>query len=146
MGLSVPQYFNNYVVTTGRGPVNTPSSWVCIKSTSLHSLPSLALFLFQIIQFFAKFEIFLWINIMKLQDKLCTLQFNNMLLVIFTSPATVAFIIALFLDSTLGRSHSLTRKDSGRHWWGRFRHFDDDPRSAEFYSLPYGLSKYFPSI
>ncbi|XP_063950093.1 nucleobase-ascorbate transporter 7 isoform X2 [Daucus carota subsp. sativus] len=99
MGLSVPQYFNNYVVTTGRGPVNTPSFW-----------------------------------------------FNNMLLVVFTSPATVAFIIALFLDSTLGRNHSSTRKDSGRHWWGKFRHFDDDPRSAEFYSLPYGLSKYFPSI
>lgn len=144
MGLSVPQYFNNYVITTGRGPVNTPSFWVCIKFTSLHS--SLAFFMFQIFHFFAKSEIFLWINIMKLQDKLFMLQFNNMLLVIYTSPATVGFIIALFLDSTLGRYHSLTRKDSGRHWWGRFRHFDDDPRSAEFYSLPYGLSKYFPSI
>lgn len=99
MGLSVPQYFNNYVVTTGRGPVNTPLLW-----------------------------------------------FNNMLLVINTSPATVAFSTALFLDSTLARNHSLTRKDSGRHWWEKFRHFDDDPRSAEFYSLPYGLSKHFPSI
>lgn len=98
MGLSVPQYFNGYLLTTGHGPVNTPR----------------------------------W--------------FDNILLVVFTSPATVAFIVALFLDCTLARKHSLTRKDSGRHWWAKFRYFGDDVRSAEFYSLPYGLSKYFPSL
>ncbi|KZV56989.1 nucleobase-ascorbate transporter 4 [Dorcoceras hygrometricum] len=71
--------------------------------------------------------------------------FNNMVLVIFTSPATVAAIVALFLDLTLGRKHGSTRRDSGRHWWAKFKYFDRDPRSAEFYSLPGGLSKYFPS-
>ncbi|KAM7470510.1 hypothetical protein LguiA_008693 [Lonicera macranthoides] len=98
MGLSVPQYFNGYVVRTGRGPIGKP----------------------------------IW--------------FDKILLVIFTSPATVAAIIAIFLDCTLARKHSLTRKDSGRHWWGKFRYFDKDPRSHEFYSLPYNLSKHFPSV
>ncbi|KAK2974467.1 hypothetical protein RJ640_018632 [Escallonia rubra] len=99
MGLSVPQYFNQYVIATGVGPVHTPSTW-----------------------------------------------FNNIMLVIFTSPATVAAIVALFLDCTLARKHSLTRRDSGRHWWGKFKYFDKDPRSAEFYALPLSLSKYFPSV
>lgn len=99
MGLSVPQYFNGYVLTTGRGPVNTGSLW-----------------------------------------------FNQLMLVIFTSPATVAGIVALFLDLTLARNHSLTRKDSGRHWWAKFRTFDRDPRSEEFYRLPFNLTKYFPSF
>ncbi|KAK3011932.1 hypothetical protein RJ639_010510 [Escallonia herrerae] len=99
MGLSVPQYFNEYVITTGVGPVHTRFTW-----------------------------------------------FNKIMLVIFTSPATVAAIIALFLDCTLARKHSLTRRDSGRHWWGKFDYFDKDPRSAEFYVLPLGLSKYFPSV
>lgn len=66
--------------------------------------------------------------------------------VIFTSPATVAGIVALFLDITLARKHVTTKTDSGRHWWAKFRHFDNDPRSEEFYSLPFGLSKYFPSV
>jgi len=66
--------------------------------------------------------------------------------VIFSSPATVAGIIAFFLDSTLLRGHTATRKDSGRHWWKKFRTFDADPRSDEFYSLPWGLNKYFPSV
>ncbi|XP_015055260.1 nucleobase-ascorbate transporter 4-like [Solanum pennellii] len=72
--------------------------------------------------------------------------FNKIMQVIFTSPATVAGIVALFLDLTLAREHVNTKKDSGRHWWAKFKHFDNDPRSEEFYSLPYGLSKYFPSV
>ncbi|CAI9104255.1 OLC1v1002890C1 [Oldenlandia corymbosa var. corymbosa] len=97
MGLSVPQYFNGYLITTGHGPVHTRALW-----------------------------------------------FNKLMLVIFTSPATVAGIVALFLDLTLARKNS--RKDSGRHWWAKYKGFGHDPRSEEFYSLPYGLSKYFPSI
>lgn len=99
LGLSVPQYFNGYVITTGDGPVRSGSAW-----------------------------------------------FNKIMQVIFTSPATVAGIVALFLDLTLARKHVNTKKDSGRHWWAKFKHFDKDPRSEEFYSLPYGLSKYFPSV
>ncbi|XP_071691681.1 nucleobase-ascorbate transporter 4-like isoform X2 [Rutidosis leptorrhynchoides] len=99
MGLSVPQYFNRYVITTGEGPVRSRSIW-----------------------------------------------FNDMLLVLFTSPATVAAIVSMFLDRTLGYNHKDVRKDGGRHWWGKFKYFERDARSAEFYSLPYGLSKYFPSV
>lgn len=40
MGLSVPQYFNGYVLTTGQGPVNTGSLWVRIKQLN-SSHPSL---------------------------------------------------------------------------------------------------------
>ncbi|CAN4112085.1 unnamed protein product [Withania somnifera] len=99
MGLSVPQYFKGYVITTGRGPVQSRSA-----------------------------------------------TFDQIMQVIFTSPATVAGVIAYFLDTTLARSHPLTWKDSGRHWWAKFKYFGRDPRSEEFYFLPYGLSKYFPSV
>ncbi|KAH6773140.1 nucleobase-ascorbate transporter 7 [Perilla frutescens var. frutescens] len=98
MGLSVPRYFSDYVITSGHGPVHTHSVW-----------------------------------------------FNKITLVFFTSPAMVAGAVAMFLDLTLARKHGNTRRDSGRHWWAKFKYFDKDPRSAEFYSLPYGLSKYFPS-
>lgn len=74
------------------------------------------------------------------------MQFDQIMQVIFTSPTAVAGIIAYFLDITLARRHPLTRKDSGRHWWAKFKYYGRDPRSEEFYSLPYGLSKYFPSV
>ncbi|CAK9144970.1 unnamed protein product [Ilex paraguariensis] len=99
MGLSVPQYFNDYVVNTGLGPVRTHSAW-----------------------------------------------FNTVMLVIFTSPAVVAAMVAVFLDNTFARKHPSTRKDSGRHWWAKFKYFDKDARSAEFYSLTLNLTKYFPSV
>lgn len=99
MGLSVPQYFNQYVITSGHGPVHTGSTW-----------------------------------------------FNIVFQVIFTSSATVAVIISYFLDCSLGRGHSSTRRDSGRHWWKKFRNFDSDTRNEEFYSLPYNLNKFFPSL
>lgn len=75
-----------------------------------------------------------------------TFQFNNIVQVIFLSPATVAAIVALLLDCTLDRASSFTRPDSGRHWWGKFKSFHADTRSEEFYSLPYNLNKYFPSF
>jgi nucleobase transporter 1/2 len=99
MGLSVPRYFSDYVITSGHGPVHTPSVW-----------------------------------------------FNKMVLVIFTSPATVGGLVAVFLDQTLNPRHPSIRRDRGSHWWAKFKYFEKDPRSAEFYSLPYGLSKYFPSL
>ncbi|KAF6136873.1 hypothetical protein GIB67_018912 [Kingdonia uniflora] len=72
--------------------------------------------------------------------------FNNIVNVIFLSHTTVAAIIAVFLDCTLHRGDSAVRRDSGFHWWERFRYYKTDSRSEEFYSLPYGFNKYFPSI
>ncbi|KAI4295778.1 hypothetical protein L6164_035788 [Bauhinia variegata] len=99
MGLSVPQYFNQYLLVTGHGPVHTAST-----------------------------------------------AFNNIVQVIFSSPATVAIIVAYFLDFTLRRGDSSIRRDSGRHWWAKFRNFNQDIRSEEFYSLPMNLNRFFPSI
>ncbi|KAG8650563.1 nucleobase-ascorbate transporter 4 isoform X2 [Manihot esculenta] len=99
MGLSVPQYFTEYLLVSGRGPAHTGAIW-----------------------------------------------FNNILQVIFSSPATVAIIVAFFLDCTHSLRHSSTRRDSGRHWWRKFRNFDQDDRSGEFYSLPYNLNRFFPSF
>ncbi|XP_057963840.1 nucleobase-ascorbate transporter 4 [Malania oleifera] len=99
MGLSVPQYFHEYLLLSGRGPLHTGST-----------------------------------------------SFNNIVQVIFSSPATVAAIVATFLDCTLGLGHSSIWQDSGRHWWVRFRFFNVDTRTAEFYSLPYNLNRYFPPL
>ncbi|XP_077233466.1 nucleobase-ascorbate transporter 7-like isoform X2 [Tasmannia lanceolata] len=99
MGLSVPQYFDDFTSVAGHGPVHTGSR-----------------------------------------------SFNDMLNVIFSSPATVAAIVAFFLDCTIRHRDGESDRDRGWHWWAKFRSFKTDPRSAEFYSLPFTLSKYFPSI
>ncbi|XP_074288424.1 nucleobase-ascorbate transporter 4 [Silene latifolia] len=99
LGLSVPQYFYDFLLVEGRTPIFTRS-----------------------------------------------MAFNSMVQVIFASAATVGGIIALFLDLTLHRSHTATRRDSGRHWWKKFRVFEGDTRSREFYALPWGLNRYFPSL
>lgn len=99
LGLSVPQYFNEYLFISGHGPVHTKARW-----------------------------------------------FNNIVQVIFSSPATVAAVVAFFLDITLMRNHSSTRRDSGRHWWEKFWSFNLDTRSEEFYSLPWNLNRFFPSF
>ncbi|KAK1316898.1 Nucleobase-ascorbate transporter 7 [Acorus calamus] len=72
-------------------------------------------------------------------------SFNDIVSVIFSSPVVVAAMVAYFLDCTLHHGDSEVRKDSGRHWWEKFRSYRTDPRSQEFYSLPYNLNKYFPS-
>lgn len=95
MGISVPQYFNEYNIRAGHGPVRTNSHW-----------------------------------------------FNDFIFVIFASAATVGFIIALVLDTTLKGKE--TRRYSGRHYWKRFRTWKGDPRNEEFYSLPFRLNKFFP--
>lgn len=99
MGLSIPQYFNEYTAVNGFGPVHTKARW-----------------------------------------------FNDMINVPFSSEPFVAGILAVFLDITLHKKDSATRKDRGMHWWDRFRSFKTDTRSEEFYSLPFNLNKFFPSV
>ncbi|GAB4845620.1 Nucleobase-ascorbate transporter 6 [Ancistrocladus abbreviatus] len=72
--------------------------------------------------------------------------FNDMVNVPFSSEAFVAGIVAYFLDNTLQRKDPTVRKDRGKHWWDKFRSFKGDTRSDEFYSLPFNLNKYFPSV
>jgi xanthine/uracil permease len=99
MGISVPQYFNEYTSVAGFGPVHTHARW-----------------------------------------------FNDMINVVFSSKAFVGGAVALLLDSTLHRHDSTARRDRGDHFWDRFRSFKTDPRSEEFYSLPFNLNKFFPSF
>lgn len=74
------------------------------------------------------------------------LQFNDMVNVPFQSKAFVAGILAFFLDNTMHKKDGQTRKDRGKHWWDKFKSFKTDTRSEEFYSLPFNLNKYFPSV
>ncbi|KAL5974317.1 Nucleobase-ascorbate transporter 6 [Asimina triloba] len=99
MGLSVPQYFNEFRTVAGYGPVHTNARW-----------------------------------------------FNDIINVPFSSEAFVAGLIAYFLDNTLHRGDRSIRKDRGRHFWDKFRSFKTDPRSDEFYSLPFKLNRFFPSV
>ncbi|GLT50169.1 hypothetical protein SLA2020_236750 [Shorea laevis] len=99
MGLSIPQYFNEYTDVNGYGPVHTGARW-----------------------------------------------FNDMINVPFSSGAFVAGVLAMFLDVSLDKKDSTTRKDRGMHWWDRFRSYKTDTRSEEFYRLPLNLNKFFPSV
>ncbi|ESR52995.1 nucleobase-ascorbate transporter 6 [Citrus sinensis] len=99
IGLSVPQYFNEYTAINGFGPVHTSGRW-----------------------------------------------FNDMVNVPFSSEPFVAGCVAFFLDNTLHKKDGQVRKDRGRHWWDKFWSFKGDTRSEEFYSLPFNLNKYFPSV
>ncbi|XP_041013551.1 nucleobase-ascorbate transporter 7-like [Juglans microcarpa x Juglans regia] len=99
MGLSIPQYFNEYTLVNGYGPVHTGARW-----------------------------------------------FNDMVNVPFSSEPFVAGLLALFLDITLHRKDNQTMKDRGMLWWTRFQSFKTDTRSEEFYTLPFNLNKFFPSV
>nr|GMD24270.1 nucleobase-ascorbate transporter 7 [Ipomoea batatas]GMD25873.1 nucleobase-ascorbate transporter 7 [Ipomoea batatas]GMD28898.1 nucleobase-ascorbate transporter 7 [Ipomoea batatas] len=72
--------------------------------------------------------------------------FNDMINVPFSSEAFVAGLLALFLDITMHKKDSASRKDRGMSWWDKFRSFKTDARSEEFYSLPFNLNKIFPSV
>lgn len=72
--------------------------------------------------------------------------FNDMINVPFSSEPFVAGFLAMFLDITLHKKDNATRKDRGMHWWDRFRSFKTDSRTEEFYSLPFNLNKFFPSV
>uniref|UniRef100_A0A5B7AAZ5 Putative nucleobase-ascorbate transporter 6 n=1 Tax=Davidia involucrata TaxID=16924 RepID=A0A5B7AAZ5_DAVIN len=99
MGLSIPQYFNEYTAIKGYGPVHSDGRW-----------------------------------------------FNDVINVPFSSEAFVAGLLAYFLDNTLHRKDSTVRKDRGKHWWNKYRSYKTDNSSEEFYSLPFNLNKYFPSV
>ncbi|KAL6562608.1 Nucleobase-ascorbate transporter 7 [Orobanche gracilis] len=71
---------------------------------------------------------------------------NDMINVAFSSEPFVAGVLALILDVTMPPKDSTTRKDRGKHWWDKFRSFKTDTRSEEFYSLPFNLNKFFPSV
>ncbi|CAA7393620.1 unnamed protein product [Spirodela intermedia] len=71
--------------------------------------------------------------------------FNDIVNVVFSSPVMVGSVVAYSLDSIVMRGDAQVQRERGWQWWEKFRTFDGDCRSAEFYSLPYNLSKYFPS-
>ncbi|KAG5005197.1 hypothetical protein JHK82_029224 [Glycine max] len=71
--------------------------------------------------------------------------FNNIAQAIFSSPATVAIIDAYILDLTVSRGERSTRRDGGRHWWEKFRTFNQDIRTEDFFSLPLNFNRFFPS-
>jgi nucleobase transporter 1/2 len=62
----------------------------------------------------------------------------------FSSKPFVAGLVAYVLDNTLQVKDA--RKDRGYHWWDKFRSYKKDGRSTEFYSLPFNLNKFFPSV
>jgi hypothetical protein len=128
MGLSVPQYFNEYTSVAGYGPVHTSSRWVCETNTA--ALCSLShLIVTCTICYHCIFQ-----------------QFNDMINVPFSSKPFVAALVAFFLDNTIHRRDGVVRRDRGYHWWDKFRSFKTDSRSEEFYSLPFNLNKFFPSV
>ncbi|KAK9285479.1 hypothetical protein L1049_024673 [Liquidambar formosana] len=95
LGISVPQYFNEYWSSGRHGLVHTNAGW-----------------------------------------------FNAFLNTIFSSPATVGLIVAVFLDNTIEVEKS--KKDRGMPWWVKFRTFRGDNRNEEFYTLPFNLNRFFP--
>ncbi|XVF81576.1 hypothetical protein PTKIN_Ptkin15bG0166000 [Pterospermum kingtungense] len=95
LGISIPQFFNEYWNPTHRGLIHTNAGW-----------------------------------------------FNAFLNTLFSSPATVGLIIAVFLDNTLEVEKS--KKDRGMPWWVKFRTFRGDNRNEEFYTLPFNLNRFFP--
>ncbi|XP_033133261.1 nucleobase-ascorbate transporter 4 isoform X2 [Brassica rapa] len=99
IGLSVAQYFTEYLFISGCGPVHTRTS-----------------------------------------------AFNVIMQVIFSSAATVGIMAAFLLDCTHSYGHPSVRRDSGRHWWEKFRVYYTDTRTEEFYALPYNLNRFFPSF
>ncbi|KAG6511212.1 hypothetical protein ZIOFF_029269 [Zingiber officinale] len=69
--------------------------------------------------------------------------FNDYINTIFSSPPTVALIVAVFLDNTLDFHGAAA--DRGMGWWDRFRKFKGDSRNEEFYTLPFNLHRFFPT-
>lgn len=134
MGLSVPQYFNEYTVIAGYGPVHTHARWVCEEVN--HLWPPIAISFWFVIPAF--YWHWLFFSLLFLS------QFNDIINVAFSSKPFVAGFVAFFLDNTLLRQDNATRKDRGNHWWERFRSFKTDPRTEEFYVLPFNLNKFCP--
>ncbi|KAK8526484.1 hypothetical protein V6N11_075679 [Hibiscus sabdariffa] len=72
--------------------------------------------------------------------------FNDMINVPFSNEAFVAGSLAMFLDCMLQGKDNTRRKDCGMHFWEKYRSFKSNARSEEFYSLPFNLNKFFPSV
>ncbi|CAL0311922.1 unnamed protein product [Lupinus luteus] len=72
--------------------------------------------------------------------------FNDIINVPLSSEAFVGGTVALLLDLTLQNNDNQTHKDKGMQWWDKFSSFNKDTRSEEFYSLPFNLNKFFPSV
>ena len=124
LGISVPQFFNEYWTPTHHGLVHTNAGWVSFPRTS-------------------NFNLSLIRNICTRHDDGCSVwQFNAFLNTVFSSPATVSLIVAVFLDNTLDVEKS--KKDRGMPWWVKFRTFRGDNRNEEFYTLPFNLNRFFP--
>ncbi|XP_071702606.1 nucleobase-ascorbate transporter 3-like [Rutidosis leptorrhynchoides] len=68
--------------------------------------------------------------------------FNDILNTIFSSPPTVAMIVATILDNTLDAHDS--HDDRGVPWWVPFQHRKGDGRNEEFYSFPLRINEYMP--
>lgn len=77
--------------------------------------------------------------------KFCVMQFNDIINVIFSSSAMVGAMIAYLLDWSHCYWDDSVRKDRGLHWFYKYRSYNADARSEEFYALPYSLGRYFPS-
>ncbi|KAL2481470.1 Nucleobase-ascorbate transporter 6 [Abeliophyllum distichum] len=108
-------------------------------------------------KFILGFSIFMGLSVPQYSNKYTAIQgfspvhtsgrwFNDLVNVPFSSEAFVAGILSYFLDNTLHRKDSQVRKDWVKHWWDKFHSFKMDTRSEEFYSLPFNLNKYFPSV
>ncbi|XP_048593511.1 nucleobase-ascorbate transporter 4 isoform X1 [Brassica napus] len=123
IGLSVAQYFTEYLFISGRGPVHTRTSAVSV----LH-------------------HHFMFVCVLSVMIRLSWTQFNVIMQVIFSSAATVGIMAAFLLDCTHSYGHASVRRDSGRHWWEKFRVYYTDTRTEEFYALPYNLNRFFPSF
>lgn len=75
-----------------------------------------------------------------------SVQFNDVVTVIFMSHTTVAALVAFVLDVTLSREDDAARKAIGLQWWERFSLYSSYVKNDEFYSLPCKLDKFFPPI
>ncbi|KAL8523986.1 hypothetical protein ACS0TY_013806 [Phlomoides rotata] len=69
--------------------------------------------------------------------------FDDIWNTIFSSPPTVALIVATVLDNTLEARHAVDER--GLPWLLPFHHRKGDSRNEEFYSYPLRISEYIPT-
>lgn len=125
LGISIPHFFNEYWNPVHHGLVHTNAGWVSHIANEL--------------QYSGCCVVFCLVIIFCCCD---CLQFNAFLNTIFSSPATVGLIVAVFLDNTIEVEKA--KKDRGMPWWVKFRTFRGDNRNEEFYTLPFNLNRFFP--
>ncbi|PIA52343.1 hypothetical protein AQUCO_01000302v1 [Aquilegia coerulea] len=69
--------------------------------------------------------------------------FNDIFNSIFSSPPTVAMIVATVLDNAIDAKHN--GGDRGLSWWVPFQNRHGDVRNEEFYSYPLRIHQYIPT-